>query len=230
MNDDRWLDRAARSFIEVGPTAAPPYVVDEVLVLIERLPQERDWFPWRFPRMTLPARVAALVVVGVLIIVGAAAIGVGRPDTVTPAPSVAPPSVPASPPAAVVATPLASAAARPPAPTDRAAAERITRTFLDHLNASELDQAAALVWPGAMINGVPVTTADEVIAQLEPLCGFGFGPILLGGGNTVSWEGGLMDRPGHPCPQAGAGVRTRTIVENGLVVEFEPDAMRGQIP
>jgi hypothetical protein len=74
MTDDRSLERAARSWIEVGPTAAPPHVVDAALDLIERTPQERDWFPWRFPRMTASARVLALVAIGALILAGALAI------------------------------------------------------------------------------------------------------------------------------------------------------------
>jgi hypothetical protein len=87
MTDDRSLERAARSWIEVGPTAAPPHVVDTALDLIAHTPQERDWIPWRFPRMSLSARVVALVAIGALILGGAfALLGPGRPSTALPSP------------------------------------------------------------------------------------------------------------------------------------------------
>jgi hypothetical protein len=89
MTDDRSLERAARSWIEVGPTAAPPHVVDAALGLIERTPQERDWFPWRFPTMSNSARVMALIAIGALILAGAFALaGVGGRGG--PLPSTAP--------------------------------------------------------------------------------------------------------------------------------------------
>ena len=89
MTDDRSLERAARSWIEVGPTAAPPHVVDAALGLIERTPQERDWFPWRLPRMSNSARLVALVAIGALILAGAfALVGVGGRGG--PLPSTAP--------------------------------------------------------------------------------------------------------------------------------------------
>jgi hypothetical protein len=105
MTDDRSLERAARSWIEVGPTAAPPHVVDAALGLIERTPQERDWFPWRFPRMSNSARMVALVAIGALILAGAFALaGVGGRGG--PLPSTAPS-------ASAVASAIASAAAGP---------------------------------------------------------------------------------------------------------------------
>jgi TolB protein len=79
MTDDRSLERAARSFIEAGPTEAPDRAVEAALLRIETTPQERDLrVPWRFPSMTTPARVAVAALVGVLL-VGAAAYYFGRP-------------------------------------------------------------------------------------------------------------------------------------------------------
>ena len=86
MTDERSLERAARLWIEVGPTAAPPHVVDAVLDLIANTPQERDWIPWRFPRMTSTARLAALIAVGALILAGAFAV-LGPGSRGTPSPS-----------------------------------------------------------------------------------------------------------------------------------------------
>jgi hypothetical protein len=100
MTDDRSLEqkleRAARSWIEVGPTAAPPHVVDAALALIDDTPQERDWFPWRLPHMMSIARVAALVAIGAVILAGAFALGGvgGRGGPV--APTLAPSSLPAA--------------------------------------------------------------------------------------------------------------------------------------
>lgn len=72
MTDDRSLERAARSWIEVGPTQAPERAVEAALLRIQTTSQERDLrIPWRLPRMTTPARVAAAAVIGVLAIGGA---------------------------------------------------------------------------------------------------------------------------------------------------------------
>jgi hypothetical protein len=91
MTDDRSLERAARSFIEVGPTRAPEYAVDAALLRIQTTPQERDWLPWRFPRMTTTARIAALVAVGALTLAGLGLLlggpGAAPAPTPTPTPS-----------------------------------------------------------------------------------------------------------------------------------------------
>jgi hypothetical protein len=72
MTDDRSLERAARSWIELGPTRAPSHVVDAALLRIESTPQDRDLrIPWRITVMPLPARVAVAAVIGVLLIGGA---------------------------------------------------------------------------------------------------------------------------------------------------------------
>jgi hypothetical protein len=71
MTDDRSLERAARSFIESGPTRAPERAVEDALFRIETTSQERGLrVPWRIT-MTTPARVAAAAVIGVLAIGGA---------------------------------------------------------------------------------------------------------------------------------------------------------------
>ena len=91
MTDDRSLERAARSFIEVGPTQAPDHAVDAALARIQTTPQERDWFPWRSFIMTTPARVAAVAILGVLAVGGALyLIGPAGPSVGSPSPSPAP--------------------------------------------------------------------------------------------------------------------------------------------
>ena len=72
MNDDRSLERAARSWLEAGPTKAPDRAVDAALLRIETTPQERDLrIPWRLPNMSPIARFAAVAVIGVLAVGGA---------------------------------------------------------------------------------------------------------------------------------------------------------------
>src|SRR3954454_21125873 len=83
MTDDRSLERAARSWLEIGPTEAPDHAVDAALLRIETTPQERDLrIPWRLPKMITPARIAAAAIIAVLG-VGAAFFVYTRPqDTV----------------------------------------------------------------------------------------------------------------------------------------------------
>jgi hypothetical protein len=111
MTDDRSLERAARSFIEPGPTRAPEAALERALLLIETTPQERDLrIPLRFSTMTTPARVAAAAVIGVLAIGGALFLlgksgqstNVGAPSPSTPQPigsvsQLSSPSAPSSP-------------------------------------------------------------------------------------------------------------------------------------
>jgi TolB protein len=108
MTDDRSLERAARSFIEAGPTQAPDRAVEAALLQIESTPQERDLrIPWRFPSMTTPARIAVAAAVGVLLAGGAiyyfgtpgqAAVGVPGPSPSSSAPAspIASPKPPSS--------------------------------------------------------------------------------------------------------------------------------------
>ena len=99
MNDDRSLERAARSFIEAGPTQAPDRAVEAALLRIQATPQERDLrIPWRIPSMTTPARIAAVAILGALLLGGALSLfgGVGRPSVVGPAASPSPTAKPSS--------------------------------------------------------------------------------------------------------------------------------------
>lgn len=111
MTDERSLERAARSFLEPGPTRAPEAAVEAALGLIQTTPQERDLrIPRRFAQMSMPARVAAAAVFGVLALGGATFL-LGKPSQSTvggPSPSVAPPSV-----SAASASPVPSSSAVP---------------------------------------------------------------------------------------------------------------------
>jgi hypothetical protein len=71
MTDDRSLERAARSWIEAGPSRAPDHVVAVALDLIATTPQERDFRVLRRINMPTYARIATAAVIGVLAIGGA---------------------------------------------------------------------------------------------------------------------------------------------------------------
>ena len=72
MTDDRSLERAARSWLEEGPTQAPDRAVEAALLRIGSTPQERDLrIPWRLSKMINPARIAAAAVIAVLAVGGA---------------------------------------------------------------------------------------------------------------------------------------------------------------
>jgi hypothetical protein len=114
MTDDRSLERAARSFIESGPTQAPERAVEAALLRIETTSQERNLrVPWRIT-MTIPARVAAAAVIGVLAIGGTLfLIGrAGQPSVGGPGPSPTTAGSP-SPSASPSPSPSASASATP---------------------------------------------------------------------------------------------------------------------
>jgi len=108
MTDDRSLDRAARSFIEPGPTRAPEAAVDAALRTIQTTPQERDLrIPWRVPRMIIPARLGSAAAIAVLAI-GVAAFVIrrtGQPGIGGLAPSASPPASVSAPTSAPTSTP-----------------------------------------------------------------------------------------------------------------------------
>ncbi len=83
MNDDRTLERAARSWVEEGPTRAPDRAVEAALSRIQTTAQERDLVPWRLPTMTRTARwVASLAAIAVVVAIGIYALR--SPSSVAP--------------------------------------------------------------------------------------------------------------------------------------------------
>ncbi|HEX5012895.1 MAG TPA: hypothetical protein VFV72_01960 [Candidatus Limnocylindrales bacterium] len=112
MTDDRALDRsierAARSWLEAGPTRAPEHAVTAALERIDHTTQERGLrTPRRFRLMTTPARLAAAAVLGAVVLGGTFLLfgGGGRsnaPIAPSPSPTVSPtPAAPASAPRSV---------------------------------------------------------------------------------------------------------------------------------
>jgi Tol biopolymer transport system component len=110
MTDDRSLERAARSWIEIGPTEAPERAVEAALHLIQTTPQVRALrIPWKFPNAFTPTRIATVAVIGALTIGGAVFIVGGPPVSV---------GVPPSPDPSHAVQPTPSASARStPSPT-----------------------------------------------------------------------------------------------------------------
>jgi len=94
MTLDREFDRIASAWLADGPTELSDRVLDAVVDEVHSTRQRRAVrAPWRFPTMSMPARVAALVAVGVLAIAGAVAIGgIGGLSRSTPTPTPTSPS------------------------------------------------------------------------------------------------------------------------------------------
>ena len=114
MTDDRSLERAARSFVESGPTRAPEAAVERALDVIQTTRQERDLRILRsFSTMTMTARIAAAAAVGVIAIGGAALLLKPGGSSVGVLPSTPPPST------VIAASPSPSASAPVPIPDGR---------------------------------------------------------------------------------------------------------------
>ncbi len=100
MNDDRSPERAARSWLEEGPTQAPDRAVEAALLRIETTSQERDLrVPWRVSTMSTPARLVAAAVIAIVVVgggvyaLGSQPSGVGGP-TSSPPPAATPAPTP----------------------------------------------------------------------------------------------------------------------------------------
>jgi hypothetical protein len=94
MTTPRDFDRIAAAWLADGPIELPARVLDAAVDEIHLTRQRHAMrLPWRFPKMTAPVRLAALVAVLALLAIGALALGVGGS---APAPTVAPTTAPAS--------------------------------------------------------------------------------------------------------------------------------------
>jgi hypothetical protein len=184
MTDDRSLERAARSFIESGPTRAPERAVEAALFRIKTTSQERGLrVPWRIT-MTTPARVGAAAVIGVLAIGGALFLigragqpNVGGPPSESVSPSASPTS---SVPASIAATTPPSVV--PPATIPDgplAAGTYVTTPF-------HLGRVPACMSPPQP--GCSESEDDSIRVTLtvpDGWAGFGYGVWLAGEGNSA---------------------------------------------
>jgi hypothetical protein len=109
MTDDRTLERAARSWLEQGPTQAPDRAVEAALSRIQTIRQERDLrVPWRNPRMNrylLPIAAALIVAIGAVYLITRPTTSIGPSSTPTPGASTPPSSsTPSAQPASIEGT------------------------------------------------------------------------------------------------------------------------------
>lgn len=109
MNDDRSLERAARSWLEEGPTRAPDRAVEAALTSIQKTRQDRGLLvPWRMPtvnpamKLAAAVSVAVVAVAGSLYLLGGTGGFGGRP---TPVPTLAPTTAPSPSPTAAAISP-----------------------------------------------------------------------------------------------------------------------------
>lgn len=136
MNDDRTLERAARSWLEEGPTQAPDRTVEGALSRIQATRQERDlWIPWRFPTMKPLTRIAMVAAVA------AVSIGVAL-YAFRPASQIGPPASP-------------SAA---PTPSPSSAATAATLATMELPAAKPLAPAAVIDLAGMVTGSIPLTS------------------------------------------------------------------------
>ena len=99
-DDDRSLERAARSWLEIGPVQAPPRAVETALLRIQTTTQERDLrILRRFTEMSMPLRLATAAVIGVLAL-GGAFFAFGRPQQNVGGPGPSPSASPTASPSA----------------------------------------------------------------------------------------------------------------------------------
>jgi hypothetical protein len=109
MTDDRSLERAARSFIEPGPTRAPEAAVEAALRTIQTTPQERDLRILRRDlTMNTLTRILAVGAAAAAVIIAAVAVAPRLGDSSTGAPT---PTRPAT-----ATTGPASPSGQPPLP------------------------------------------------------------------------------------------------------------------
>jgi dipeptidyl aminopeptidase/acylaminoacyl peptidase len=113
MTDERSLERAARSWLEAGPTEAPDHAVDDALLRIQTTTQERDWHvPRRNRPMTTTVRLLVAAIALAVVAAGGVLVlrsGGGPGSAPSPTPTTTPPSTaPSTLPSAVPSSPAAA--------------------------------------------------------------------------------------------------------------------------
>lgn len=179
--DDRSLERAARTWVDSGPTRAPDRAVEAALLRVQTIKQDRDLrIPWRLPDMNPVARLASLALVGV-VAVGVALFAL-RPaantgDTQTQAPPVsmspAPPASDSAPSLAAYRSAYAAICASlapitdpPPSPTPAELAVFL-QAVIDRGN-DEVAAVEALQAPPALLGDhlAAIQTTKDVLTLL----------------------------------------------------------------
>ena len=162
MTDDRSLERAARSWIEAGPTQAPDRAVEAALLRIETTPQIRDLrIPRRLPSMITPARLAMASAIGVLLLGGTAILVSPNQPSVGPLLTTAEPTAPAP----MTSSPRSEASSAPSSPSSVDQLQKAKNRWLApgiFGSPSALVDAADFVVPFRMTWEVPVSAKANV--------------------------------------------------------------------
>jgi hypothetical protein len=198
MTDQRELDRLLGAYFVDGTDELADRVIDAALDQIDHTDQRRPLgLPWRFPTMTMPIRIAAAAVIGVLAVGGAYYLS--RPAQ----PSVGPPGPTSSASAAVQAW------ARTGAPASDRENRGITVALADGrvlvagggpsaLNSAEIYDPASGTW--AATGSMHDDRSYPVVARLSD------GRVLVAGGTDT--RGGNLASSELFDPATGVWTRT----------------------
>ena len=185
MTDERSLERAARSWIDEGPTRAPERAVEHALQLIKTTPQERDLaILRRFQAMPISTRVAALALIGVVAVAGIYAIWRPGSSVAVPGPN----SVPTASPSAIT-----SAAPSPSAPTFQS-----YKAARDALCGPAIAQVIALNEQGAKLH--PERSAADRASMVDNLS------QIVAIGTTLADNLATLDPPSYMAADHQADV------------------------
>jgi hypothetical protein len=163
MTDDRTLERAARSWLEEGPTRAPDRAVDAALSRIDTTRQERDLrIPWRITSLNPSIKLAGAAVL--VLAVASAVIFAMRPTSNVGPPSSTPVPSPTAAPQASAGDPLvAYRAARNEICTNALMA------FSDHSDLVGLYDPATPADRRAIVNANAQGIADAIATEARDL-------------------------------------------------------------
>ena len=246
MTDDRSIERAARSWLEAGPTRAPEHAVDAALVRIETTPQERDW---PLPLGDLWIHVTGRAMTGIVLM---AVVLLGGILLLQPGPGPGPATSP-SPRPTMSASPLSSPS--PSAPTGAVPPPVLTATFTSPRNGYSVlypgdwtTTPATVNWEAGAVNQWGSTALDELrgssarfVGASQPLAAgetadqwldeYGVGACL---GPRANWLSvpigsatGLLDADGCPAPNGTIVVDGRlfdaVVIVGGRAYNFTMD-------
>ena len=249
MTDDRSLERAARAWLEEGPTRAPEHAVQAALRQVETTSQERDWrLPLGHRLIQLTGRamtgiaVVAVVLGGVLLLQPGPEPG----PAISPSPSPTPSATP---------SPSPSPAVLPSAPSGAVVPPVLTATFTSPRNGYSVQypgdwttNPATASWEAGVVNQWGSPALDELRGSAARFVGasqslavgetvdqwlatYGVGACL---GPPANWlkvpigtVAGLIDADGcvAPGPPYGKGGRLfdAVVIVDGRAYNFAMD-------
>lgn len=229
MNDDRRLERAARSWLEAGPRQAPEHSVQVALDRIERTSQERDWpRPLGGPWVRLTGRaVGAIAMVTVVLLAGVLLLqrGPGPGPAISPSPS---PTASGTPSAA----PSASAT------SDAGGPPLLTTTFTSPRNGYSVGYPADWIvtpakspWNAGVVNQWGSTALDELKSATARFVGTS---QPLAAGQTAdqwlaSYAAGACITPQSRWPSVSIGTAAGLIDADGCEAPDPPLGKGGPI-